>query len=73
MKLLYPEVKADFIVDSKGNKKKVILDIKQFNKLMEALEDYHDIAAVALEKEKKQDFFDWEDVKKEISKKKNYE
>lgn len=50
MKIAFPDIKADFIVDHQGNKKKVILDIEQFEELIETLEDYYDIATAALEK-----------------------
>lgn len=47
MKLDFPDIKAEFITDDQG-KNRVILDLEQFNELLEALEDYHDIAQAAL-------------------------
>ena len=50
----YPDLKAQFIVDAKGNKKQVVLDIDQFEELLETLEDYYDIAQAAILKNKKE-------------------
>ena len=50
----YPDQKAQFIVDAKGNKKQVVLDIDQFEELLETLEDYYDIAQAAILKNKKE-------------------
>jgi hypothetical protein len=69
MKHAYPEIKANFIIDEKGKKKSVILDIKQFNDLLETLQDYYEIAHAALEKDPDlENAISLEDLKKQILK-----
>ena len=69
MKVSYPEVKANFIVDSEGNKKQVVLEIEQFNELLETLQDYYDIASSVLSEKNLDEALDLEDVKKQVLKK----
>ena len=67
----FPEfegIKADFITDAQGNKKKVILDIEQFRELLETLEDYYDIAQVAIKKQGEDSGDSLEEVKKRLLK-----
>lgn len=70
MNLDFPDFKAEFITDNQG-RKRVILDIEQFNELIEALKDYHDIAQVALLKCEKseEETFTLEEVEQALKKK----
>ena len=66
MKVSYPKIKANFIVDSEGNKKQVVLEIEQFNELLETLQDYYDIASSVLSEKNLDEALDLEDVKKQV-------
>ena len=66
MKFLPSKIKAQFIVDNKGNKKNVILDIKQFEELLKTLEDYYDIATASLAKSRKEKTYTLDEIKKEL-------
>ncbi len=59
-------IKANFIVDAKGKKKQVVLDIEQFEELLETLEDYYDIAQAAVKKHKAASCDSLENVKKRV-------
>ena len=61
-------IKANFIVDAKGKKKQVVLDIEQFEELLETLEDYYDIAQAAVKKHKVTPGDSLENVKKRLLK-----
>ncbi|MBM3887166.1 hypothetical protein FJ364_04505 [Candidatus Dependentiae bacterium] len=61
-------IKAQFIVDAKGKKKQVVLDIDQFEELLEVLEDYYDIAQAAIKKHKTAPVDTLENVKKRLLK-----
>ena len=62
------DIKENFIVDAKGKKKQVVLDIKQYETLLETLEDYYDIAQAAIKKHKKEPVDTLENVKKKLLK-----
>lgn len=64
----FENIKADFITDSEGNKKKVILDIEQFKELLETLEDYYDLAQVAIQKQNLEESDNLEKIKKRLLK-----
>jgi predicted DNA-binding protein len=57
-----------YIIDNRGKKKEVVLDIKVYDKLIEELEDYY----LAIEAEKilkSGEFVDFEEANKKILKK----
>lgn len=62
------DIKANFIVDGKGKKKQVVLDIEQFEELLETLEDYYDIAQAAVKKHKAKPVDTLANVKKRLLK-----
>jgi len=56
-----------FIIDEEGKTKEIILPIKQYNKLIDELENYEDALAVAKSKlNKNQKKYTWEEVKKDM-------
>ena len=60
-------MKPEFIVDTDGEKKKVVLTLKEFRRLMEALEDLEDtVVGLKARLVKKPKFYPLQQVKKEI-------
>jgi hypothetical protein len=69
MKLSLPQtLNAEFVVDNKGNKKKIILDMDQFQELVDLLQDYYDLAKIAVSK-KGAKTYTLEEVEKSLLKK----
>jgi hypothetical protein len=62
-------IKAQYIVDNKGNKTGVILDIKLFDALLEELEDLYDIADAERIIKKKGKRYSLQEVEKILAKK----
>ena len=61
-------MKPEFIVDKTGQKKKVILSLKEFKQLMETMEDLEDtIAGLKIKLAKNPKFYSLEQVEKEIN------
>ena len=56
----------NFVTDAKGNKIAVLLPIKDYNKILEELEDLEDIKAYDAAKKRKQHFTDADTVFKKI-------
>ena len=65
-----PDLKAQYIVDKKGQKTGVILDIKLFEALIEELEDLYDITQAEKVIEKKGEKYTLEEVERLLSDKK---
>ena len=59
-------VKENFVTDAKGNKIAVLLPIKDYNKMLEELEDLEDIKAYDKAMSRKQAFIPLEQALKEI-------
>ena len=59
-------MKTQFITDNSGNKLAVILPIKDYNKMIQALEDLEDVKAYDNAKKGKQTFVDAKQAFKEI-------
>ena len=67
MKVSFPILNPDFVYDQKGHKKAVILDIKEFEDLVEGLEDFYDIVnAYKAKEESSPEAFSLESVIEEI-------
>ncbi len=67
MKVSFPILNLDFVYDKKGHKKSVILDIKEFEDLVEGLEDFYDIVnAYKAKEESSSEAFSLESVIEEI-------
>ena len=66
-------MKTQFITDDHGKKLAIILPIKDYNKMMEDLEELEDIKRYDKAKQNKQEFIDVKQAFKEIeeSRKKN--
>ncbi len=62
-------MKTQFVTDDHGKKLAVILPIKEFNKMMEELDELEDIKLYDASKKGEQEFIDAEQVFKEIEKK----
>ena len=58
--------KENFVVDAKGNKIGVFLPIRQYNKLLEELEELEDIKAFDSTMNRKQEFIPLDKALKEI-------
>jgi PHD/YefM family antitoxin component YafN of YafNO toxin-antitoxin module len=65
MKLEFPDVQANFIVDSQGQKKFVVLDVQQFKELMETLEDFYAIAQAGLVKSQEEETITLEELEQQ--------
>lgn len=59
-------VKENFVTDAKGNRIAVLLPIKDYNKILEELEDLEDIKAYDKAMSRKQDFIPLDKALKEI-------
>ncbi len=57
---------SEYIVDSKGQKKAVILPIKEFNRLIERLEELEDALSLDQAMESVQEFSDYRQVREEL-------
>ncbi len=57
---------TQFVTDNNGNKLAVILPLKEYNKMLEELEDLEDIRLYDEAKRGKQEFVDAEQAFKEI-------
>ena len=56
-----------FITDAKGEKKKVVLTLNQYTKLLNNLEDLEDtVVGLKARLVKNPKYYKWEDVKKQI-------
>ncbi len=55
-----------YIVDGKGRKKAVVLPIKEFNRLMEHLEDLEDALALDEAVKNSQEFTDYQEIRDEL-------
>ena len=64
---LLTELKAQYLIDNKGNKTGVLLDIKTFEALIEKLEDLYDITEAEKIIEKKGKKYTLEEVEKSLS------
>jgi len=62
-------MKTQFITDDQGKKLAVILPIKEYNKMLEELEDSEDVKLFDQAKKRKQKFKDADDVFKEVESK----
>ncbi len=61
-----PRPTSEYIVDSKGQKKAVILPIKEFNRLIERLEELEDALSLDQAMESVQEFSDYRQIRKEL-------
>ncbi len=59
-------MRTQFITDNNGNKLAVILPIKQYNKMIDELEELEDIKLYDKAKKGKQEFIDADQAFKEI-------
>lgn len=72
MKLNIPELHPDFVYDQKGNKKAVLLDVHEFDALIEGLEDLYDLIRVhQIKQDPSTERFSLESVIQEILEKKS--
>jgi hypothetical protein len=62
-------MRTQFVTDDNGNKLAVILPIKEYNKMVDDLEELEDIKLYDAAKKSKQEFIDAEHAFKEIEKK----
>jgi PHD/YefM family antitoxin component YafN of YafNO toxin-antitoxin module len=62
-------MKTQFVTDDHGKKLAVILPIKEYNKMVDELEELEDIKLYDAAKKGKQEFIDAEEAFKEIEKK----
>ncbi len=62
-------MRTQFVTDDAGHKLAVILPIKEYNKMIEKLEDFEDVKLYDKAKKGKQEFKDAKDVFKEIEEK----
>lgn len=60
-----------FLTDEKGKRTSVVLPLKQFEEILEELEELEDIRIYDAAKAKKQEFIPFEDYLKKRQKKKN--
>lgn len=60
----------NYIVDAKGKKTATILPYKEWQQILEMLEDYEDICAADRVKSRSSDSIPWEKVKAGLRKKK---
>lgn len=61
------QLRENFVVDAKGNKVGVFLPIKEYNKLLEELEDAADIKAYDKAMARKQEFVPLDEALKQIT------
>jgi PHD/YefM family antitoxin component YafN of YafNO toxin-antitoxin module len=61
-----PKIGSDYIIDSRGRKKAVILPIKEFNRLMERIEELEDALALDEAIENAQEFTDYRQIREEL-------
>lgn len=66
-KSISSSLKAQYVVDSKGKKTAVILDIKIYDRLLEELEDLYDITEAERIIEKKGKRYTLEEVERSLS------
>lgn len=66
MKLEFPDIQANFIVDPKGEKKFVVLGVDQFKELMETLDDFYTIAQASLAKSRTEETITLEELERNI-------
>jgi len=66
-KSVSPTLKARYVVDSKGKKTGVLLDIKLFERLLEELEDLYDITKAERIIEKKGKRYTLKEVEQSLS------
>lgn len=59
-------IKENFVTDAKGNKIAVLLPIKDYNRILEELEDLEDIKAYDKAMSRKQEFIPLNQALKEI-------
>ena len=62
-------MRTQFVTDNNGNKLAVILPIKEYNKMLDELEELEDIKLYDAAKKGEQEFVDAEQAFKEIEKK----
>ena len=66
MKFSIPKIKAQFVIDSHGKKRQIIMSVQDFEKLLGKMEDLHDVAAAEATKRKSKKRYSLEFVEKEI-------
>ena len=59
------QVKAKYLIDEKGNKKAVVIDIKEYQNLMEFIEDLEDARDLLKAEKKATGFTPYEKFRKE--------
>jgi len=60
---------TQYMINDKGEKHSVVLPMSEWEKVLQALEDYGDIVAYDKAKAKKSDPLDWKIVKKNLTSK----
>lgn len=55
-------IQTEYVIDRKGEKKSVVLSIKDYLKLIEYLEDLEDAVDLKKAKQYAKDFVDFEDI-----------
>ena len=63
-----PKVTPQYIVDSRGRKRAVFLPVKEFNRLIERLEDLEDTLASDEAIENAQEFIELQEIRDELRK-----
>ncbi|HLF03921.1 MAG TPA: type II toxin-antitoxin system prevent-host-death family antitoxin [Dehalococcoidia bacterium] len=61
-----PRTVTEYIVDSKGRKKAVVLPVKEFDRLMEHLEELEDALALDEAVGKAEEFTDYRQIREEL-------
>ncbi|MFQ6027257.1 MAG: type II toxin-antitoxin system Phd/YefM family antitoxin [Dehalococcoidia bacterium] len=61
-----PRVATQFVIDSRGRKKAVILPIKEFNRLLERLEELEDAVALDDALENAEEFTDYRQIREAL-------
>lgn len=61
-----PRTTSQYIVDSRGQKKAVILPLKEFNRLIERLEELEDALSLDQALEDVQEFTDYRQIREEL-------
>jgi predicted DNA-binding protein len=65
-----PKIKPHYLYDETGEVRGVLLKAKDFEKLVEKMEDFYDVAAVERVKKENKKFYSFEEIKKLIENKK---
>lgn len=66
MKLSFPDIRPKFLVDQKGKKTAVLLDMHDYQTIMHKLEDWYDILTIESVKKLKLPTFSSKEIETEV-------